>query len=124
MNNDNDEKKQRMSVADFFGGLASNEDFIFAVAHTNSFKKNVKLCYKQDLDLNELLSVITSLAKMETLPPKNCVHRLVGYGKERKDEKYMECHIAPDWILIWVQKDEEMVLVFTNTGSHSNMFGM
>ena len=121
--NDNS-KKQRMTVADFFTALESNEDFIFAVAHTNSFKKNVKLCYKQNLDLCELYKVIVSLAKLETLPPKNCVHRLTGYGKERKGEKYMECHVAPDWILIWVQKDDEMILVFTNTGSHSNMFGM
>ena len=37
-------KKKSMSVEDFFEALASNEDFIFAVAHTNSFKKNVQLC--------------------------------------------------------------------------------
>jgi mRNA interferase YafQ len=121
---DDNAQKQRMTVVDFFEALASNEDFIFAVAHTNSFKKNVKLCYKQNLDLNELYQVITSLAKLETLPPKNRVHSLTGYRKERKDEKYMECHVAPDWLLIWVQKDNEMILVFTNTGSHSNMFGM
>ena len=117
-------KKPRMTVRDFFEALASNEDFIYAVAHTNSFKKNVKLCYKQNLDLNELYQVIASLAKMETLPPKNCVHNLTGYGTERKGEKYMECHVEPDWILIWVQKDDEMILVFTNTGSHANMFGI
>jgi len=113
-----------MTVAEFFEALASNQDFIFAVAHTNSFKKNVKLCYKQNLDLNELYSVIASLAKSETLPKKNHVHSLLGHGKERKGEKYMECHVAPDWLLIWVQKDDEMILVFTNTGSHANMFGM
>ena len=115
---------QRMSVEKFFEALASNEDFIFAVAHTNSFKKNVKLCFKQNLDLKELYRVIVSLAKLETLPPKNRVHRLSGYGKEREGEKYMECHVSPDWLLIWVQKDNEMVLVFTNTGSHAKMFGM
>ena len=36
----------------------------------------------------------------------------------------MECHVTPDWLLIWVQKDDEMILIFTNTGSHANMFGM
>ena len=113
-----------MTVEEFFDALASNEEFIFAVAHTNSFKKNVKLCYRQNLDLKELYGVIESLAKSETLPSKNRVHRLLGYGKEQKGEKYMECHVAPDWLLIWVQKEDEMVLVFTNTGSHANMFGM
>ena len=119
MNNSN---LRRMTVAEFFDALTSNKDFIYAVAHTNSFKKNVKLCYKQNLDLNELYQVIIHLAKLETLPPKNHVHQLTGFGKERKGEKFMECHIAPDWLLIWVQKDDEMILVFTNTGSHSNMF--
>ena len=42
-------EKQRMNVADFFAALASNENFVYAVAYTNSFKKNVKLCYKQNL---------------------------------------------------------------------------
>jgi mRNA interferase YafQ len=113
-----------MTVEEFFEALATNEDFLYAVAHTNSFKKNVRLCYKQNLDLHDLYKVIESLAKLETLPPKNCVHRLSGYGKEREGEKYMECHVAPDWLLIWVQKELEMVLVFTNTGSHAKMYGM
>jgi mRNA interferase YafQ len=117
-------KEKRMTVTDFFDALASSEDFIFAVAHTNSFKKNVKLCYRQNLDLYELYKVISSLAKLETLPLKNRVHRLLGYGKELKGEKYMECHVAPNWLLIWVQKENEMILVFTNTGIHANMFGM
>jgi mRNA interferase YafQ len=120
---DNATEKQRMSVADFFTALASNENFVFAVAYTNSFKKNVKLCHKQNLNLNELYKVIESLAKLETLPPKNRVHPLTGFGRERAGEKYMECHISPDWLLVWVQKDSELVLVLTNTGSHSDLFG-
>jgi mRNA interferase YafQ len=119
--NDNS-KMPRMTVAGFFEALVSNEEFIYAVAHTNSFKKDILHCYKQNFDLNELYRVIASLAKLETLPPKNHVHRLTGYGKERKGEKFMECHIAPDWLLIWVQKNDEMVLVFTNTGSHADLF--
>jgi len=111
-----------MTVEEFFEALASNEDFIYAVAYTNSFKKNVRLCYKQNLDLSELYKTVESLAKLEILPPKNHVHHLKGYGKERKGEKFMECHITPDWLLIWVQKDDEMILVLTNTGSHSDLF--
>ena len=116
------DKKSRMTVAEFFTALESAEDFIYSVAITGSFKKNVRLCHKQNLDLKELYHVIESLAKTETLPPKNHIHHLTGYGKERENEKYMECHIAPDWILIWVQKDDEMILVFTNTGTHSDLF--
>jgi mRNA interferase YafQ len=114
--------KFRMTVEDFFEALASNQDFIYAVAYTNSFKKDVKRCYKQNLDLNELCEIIEKLAKTEELPPKNRVHSLTGYGKEKKGERFMECHILPDWLLIWVQKDNEMILVLTNTGTHSDLF--
>ena len=117
-------KKSKMTIESFFEALAINQEFIYAVAHTNSFKKNVKLCYKQNLNLNELYKVIEKLAKMEVLPPKNRVHSLTGYGKEKRGEKFMECHISPDWLLVWVQKDDEMILVLTNTGTHSNLFGM
>ena len=119
--NDNS-KMPRMTVAGFFEALAANQDFCYAVAHTNSFKKDVLHCYKQNFDLNELYRIIACLAKLETLPLKNHVHSLSGYGKERKGEKFMECHIASDWLLIWVQKNDEMVLVFTNTGSHADLF--
>jgi len=74
------------------------------------------------LDLNELYKVIASLAKKETLPPKNHVHQLIGYGKHRQNEKHMECHIEPDWLLIWIQKDDEIILVLTSTGTHSDLF--
>jgi mRNA interferase YafQ len=114
--------KFRMTIEDFFENLASNQDFVYAVAYTNSFKKDVKRCYKQNLDLNELYKIIEKLAKIEKLPPKNQVHSLTGFGKERKGEKFMECHILPDWLLIWVQKDNEMILVLTNTGTHSDLF--
>lgn len=78
------DKKRHMTVAEFFTALASAEDFIYAVAFTGSFKKNVMLCNKQNLDLKELYHVIETLAKREALPPKNHIHHLTGYGKERK----------------------------------------
>jgi len=112
----------KMTIEAFFDALASNQDFIYAVAYTNSFKKDVKRCFKQNLDLNELYKIIEKLAKIEELPPKNRVHSLTGFGKERKGERFMECHILPDWLLIWVQKDNEMILVLTNTGTHSDLF--
>jgi mRNA interferase YafQ len=112
----------KMTIEAFFENLACNQEFIYAVAYTDSFKNGVKKCFKQNLDLKELYNIIEKLAKIETLPPKNRVHSLIGYGKERKGEKFMECHILPDWLLIWVQKEYEMILVLTNTGSHSDLF--
>ena len=70
---------------------------------------------------NTLLST-REKGRHKITPPNNYVHRLTGYGKERKGERFMECHVAPDWLLIWVQKDDAMILVFTNTGSHAELF--
>lgn len=112
-----------MSVQEFFDKLAANKNFAFAVGHTNSFKKDVKLCYKQNLNLEDLYSVIVSLAKGEQLSEKNRVHSLKGI-KKKNDEEIKECHIANDWILIWVENKTELVLIFTDTGTHARSLGM
>ncbi|MDR0865678.1 MAG: type II toxin-antitoxin system YafQ family toxin [Candidatus Symbiothrix sp.] len=116
-------KSKKMSVSDFFDALAANEEFVFAVAHTNSFKKDVKLCYKQNLDLEELYNVIVKLAKREKLPDRNREHNLKG-KKKKTDEEIKECHVLNDWILVWVEKEEEMILIFTDTGTHAYVLGM
>lgn len=48
------------------------------------------------------------------------------YQQHRLSEKYSkcwECHIKPDWLLIWKQYDNELIMLFTNTGTHSDLFG-
>jgi len=80
----------KMTIEAFFEALASNQDFIYAVAYTNSFKKDVKRCYKQNLDLNELYNIVEKLAKIEELPPKNRVHSLTGFGEEQKGRRAEE----------------------------------
>ncbi len=85
---------------------------------TGTFKKNVKLCKKRGLPLDELWTVVRMLLNGETLPKKYKQHRLTGnhHGE-------WECHILPDWLLIWEQHDNELVLIMTNTGTHSDIFG-
>jgi mRNA interferase YafQ len=85
-------------------------------------KKNVQLCYKRNLDLDLLEDVIVKLAKNETLPENNFLHPLKGYRK-RHNEEIMECHIQPDWLLVWTQNETELTLLLTNTGTHSDLFG-
>ena len=116
-------KENKLTVTGFFDKLAENKDFIFAVGHTNSFKKDVKLCYKQNLDLNELYMVIEKLATAKPLAPKNRLHSLVGIAK-RDGEEIKECHIANDWVLIWVENKSELVLIFTDTGTHAHALRM
>ena len=83
-----------------------------------NFKQDVKRCKKRGLPLQELWDVVEMLLCGETLPVKFHVHRLHG---NHADE--WECHIRPDWLLVWEQHDDELILLFTNTGSHSDVFG-
>lgn len=85
---------------------------------TRQFKQDLKRCKKRGLPLDELWTVITKLLNGEQLEDKYHVHILVG---ERKGQ--WECHIKPDWLLIWEQRDNELILVMLNTGTHSDLFG-
>ena len=90
---------------------------MYEIKYTNRFKKDVKRCQKRGLDLKLLRDVVDILATTGSLPPKYKAHPLSGNYKNR-----MECHIQPDWLLIWMQNDKELVLLFTETGTHSDLF--
>ena len=62
-------------------------------------------------------TVIELLAKREPLPPKYKDHALTGDYKGCR-----ECHITPDWLLVYQIQDEELVLILTRTGTHSDLF--
>jgi len=62
--------------------------------------------------------VLSILATEGHLPEKYHPHILHG-----QYEGYWECHITPDWLLVWAQNDRELVLLMTNTGTHSDLFG-
>ena len=91
----------------------------YDVVYSIKFKKSLKKMQKQNKDLDELLDVVDKLAQKEELDPKYRNHKL-------KDDKYYkncsECHIRPDWLLIYQYKDNELLLLLMNTGSHSDLF--
>ena len=90
---------------------------IYCIKYTNKFKKDVKRCHRRGRDLNFLREAVKILSQTGTLPPKYKAHRLAGKYQNR-----MECHIEPDWLLVWMQNDNELVLLFTDTGTHSDLF--
>lgn len=73
---------------------------------------------KRGLDINEFRTVAETLGNTGTLPAKYKPHILKG-----KYAGKWECHIKPDWLLVWEQYDEELTLLFIDTGSHSDIFG-
>lgn len=83
--------------------------------YTTQFKRDYKLQQKRHKDLNLLDNLIKVLVKEEPLPPKNKDHPLQGDYKG-----YRECHIEPDWLLIY--KVEGDSIYFVRTGTHSDLF--
>ena len=90
----------------------------YEVVFTSRFKKDVKLAKKQHRDLEAMYQVIEKLANGEKLDDKHRDHDLSGnYAGCR------ECHIEPDWIMIYEIIDSVLVLTLVRIGSHSDLFG-
>lgn len=90
---------------------------MYKITTTNRFEKEVKICKKRGYDMDLLHKAMTLLATNGKLPANYKPHKLSG--------KYIdcwECHIKPDWLLVWKQNDTELILLFTNTGTHSDLF--
>ncbi|HWR40201.1 MAG TPA: type II toxin-antitoxin system YafQ family toxin [Patescibacteria group bacterium] len=81
----------------------------------NQFEKDVKLAQKRRKNLDSLKDIIRKLIAEESLPSKNKDHVLIRTFKGRR-----ECHVAPDWVLIY--KVEGSEITFERTGSHSDLF--
>jgi len=90
---------------------------MYQIKTTNTFEADVKRCKKRGYDMSALKAVIKLLEKNGTLPAQYKPHKLSGDYKE-----HWECHIKPNWLLVWKQNDKELVLLFTNTGTHSDLF--
>ena len=88
----------------------------YQVTYSNNFKKDFKKIKKQGKDLNKLKIIIDKLAKGETLEPKYRNHQL---HNDKKYKNCSECHIEPDWLLIYKYLDNEIILLLVGTGSHS-----
>ena len=89
----------------------------YEVDRTNVFKRDYKRAKKRGLDLQKLKDVVTKLANGETLPPAN-----EGHARTGKWIRHRECHIAPDWLLIYQIHENVLVLELTRTGTHSDLF--
>lgn len=90
----------------------------YTVKMTTQFKKDYKRCKKRGLPIARLKEVIGILAMGELLPAKNLDHALSGNWSGHR-----ECHIQPDWLLIYRIEDDVLVLTLAHTGSHSDLFG-
>jgi mRNA interferase YafQ len=72
---------------------------------------------KRGRDEKLVQKVIKMLANGETLPAEYKTHKLKG-----KYKNCFECHIQPDWLLVWQQNEKELILILIDTGTHSDLF--
>lgn len=87
------------------------------IRYSAKFKKDYKTIQKRGYDTRLLIAVIRLLAEEKRLPEKHRDHPLSGnYTGHR------ECHITPDWLLIYKIERDVLTLVLTRTGSHSDIF--
>ena len=89
----------------------------YRIKTTRQFEKDVKKCIKRGLPINELRVVMELLSLNGKLPTRYRPHKLSG-NYEGKGV----CHIRPDWLLVWEQNDTELILLFTGTGTHADLF--
>ena len=91
----------------------------YIVKYSSTFKKSLKRLVKQNKNLDKMFYVIEKLANQEELEPKYKNHKLI-------DDKYYkncgECHIEPDWLLVYRYEKSQLILLMVNTGSHSEVF--
>lgn len=91
----------------------------YKVEYSSSFKKSLKKVTKQGKDIEKLLDVVDKLANNEELEEKYHNHNLIS-DKYYKDCR--ECHIEPDWLLIYKYVENDLILLLVKTGSHSELF--
>ncbi|MBP5407430.1 type II toxin-antitoxin system YafQ family toxin [bacterium] len=89
----------------------------YSIQITTQFKKDYKQAVKRGCDIPKLKKVISMLADGEKLPQKYSDHALKGIFSG-----YRECHIEPDWLLIYKISEDVLVLSLYRTGSHSDLF--
>jgi mRNA interferase YafQ len=89
----------------------------YRIIPSKRFEKDLKRCERRGYNMQLVKDAIMLLAETGTLPASYRPHKLSGqFGSS------WECHLKSDWLLIWEQNDTELILLFTGTGTHSDLF--
>jgi mRNA interferase YafQ len=90
---------------------------MYEIIATNEFKKYYKLCIKRGYDINLIDKLIIYLSETGAVPAKHKPHILSGNYLG-----YWECHIKPDWLLVWTKNEKAKTITLIATGTHSDLF--
>ena len=89
----------------------------YTIRFSGQFKKSYKLCKRRGYDMTKLQTVLLILGEQGSLPAEYRPHLLSG-----NLAGIWECHIQPDWLLLWQCNDNELTLLLLDTGTHSDIF--
>jgi len=89
----------------------------YKIVFQKRFKKDLRLCIKRGLEKEKLKEVVFLLSEGKTLPKKYKDHSLIGSLR-----KYRECHITPDWLLIYEKEQYIKIISLVRTGTHADLF--
>ncbi len=90
---------------------------MYEFTRTTRFRRDVKKCQKQNKEMEKFKAIHLLLIAGETLPPSNRDHNLSGNWSG-----FRECHIEPDWLLIYKMNEDEGLIEYVRMGSHSDLF--
>jgi len=90
----------------------------FSILQTSQYKRELKRAVKRGCDISLLKTVVALLAEGIPLATKYRDHALTG-----KFSGFRECHVTPNWLLVYLIDNGRLVLTLTRTGSHSDLFG-
>lgn len=91
----------------------------YEIILTSAFKKELKNIKKRNKDLSKLTEIVNKLANDIELDIKNRDHRLVN---NLRFQNCRECHIEPDWLLVYKKDNNNLILFLIETGLHSDLF--
>lgn len=91
---------------------------MYQIVYTNRMKRDVRRAKKRGKDMRKLIAVLTLLQSGQSLPDKYHDHALGGNLRD-----FRECHIEPDWLLMYQIFEDRLILSATATGTHADLFG-
>ncbi len=91
---------------------------MYTIQASTKFRRDIRRCKKQHKDMQLFKDINALLVAGKSLPAKNKDHVLTGNWRGHR-----ECHIEPDWLLIYKVNETEKILEYARTGSHSELFG-
>lgn len=90
---------------------------MYSIQYSGQFKRSLKKCVKRGLEVKLLANALDLLQTTGCLPDFYGAHKLIGQYKG-----CWECHLSPDWLLVWQQDNELLTLIMIDTGTHSDLF--